>query len=108
MPEPLSVLITDLVTTRRSHAVLAAGTRYAVAVPWRPTRPADQRGQARSLPASAQHDPGFDVHAAAAAGLAHCAFETYTDLAGHPVYGRRMREHAVRGFVGRLCAEYPF
>ncbi|WP_280254079.1 hypothetical protein [Nocardia abscessus] len=52
--------------------------------------------------------PGFDVYAAAAAGLVHCEFETYTDLAGHPVYGRRMREHAVRGFAGQLCAEYPF
>ncbi|NDV10967.1 phage integrase family protein [Rhodococcus sp. IEGM 248] len=30
MPEPLSALITDLITTRRSHAVLAAGT----ASPW--------------------------------------------------------------------------
>jgi hypothetical protein len=30
MPEPLSALITDLVTTRHSHAVLAAGT----ASPW--------------------------------------------------------------------------
>ncbi len=30
IPEPLSALITDLVTTRRSHAVLAAGT----ASPW--------------------------------------------------------------------------
>ncbi|WP_159849290.1 hypothetical protein [Nocardia sp. CY41] len=35
-------------------------------------------------------------------------FETYTDLAADPVYGRRMREHAVRHFAGELGAEYPF
>ncbi|MGK8490447.1 hypothetical protein [Nocardia asiatica] len=52
--------------------------------------------------------PGFDVYAAEAAGLVHCRFETYTDLAGDPVYGRRMREHAVRRLAGELFAEYPF
>ncbi|MEV6217052.1 hypothetical protein [Nocardia sp. NPDC051833] len=52
--------------------------------------------------------PGFDVYAAEAAGLVHCVFETYTALAADPVYGRRMREHAARGFAGELCLEYPF
>ncbi|MFJ2837605.1 hypothetical protein ACIO52_19805 [Nocardia sp. NPDC087230] len=52
--------------------------------------------------------PGFDVYAAEAAGLVRCAFETYTDLAADPVYGRRMREHATRRFAGELCVEYPF
>ncbi|MGK8523975.1 hypothetical protein ACRS6B_21575 [Nocardia asteroides] len=60
------------------------------------------------LPYAGVMYPGFDVYAAETAGLVHCEFETYTDLARHPVYGRRMREHAVRRFAGQLCAEYPF
>ncbi|UGT68302.1 hypothetical protein LTT66_35020 [Nocardia gipuzkoensis] len=73
---------------------------------------ASYAGAVSTRPRSAWSCPGstasFDVYAAAAAGLVHCEFETYTDLAGHPVYGRRMREHAVRGFAGQLCAEYLF
>ena len=54
IPEPLSAVITDLVTTRRSHAVLAAGTASPRLFPGGP-RPADQRGQ-RSAPAYERSD----------------------------------------------------
>lgn len=52
--------------------------------------------------------PGFDVYVGEVAGFVACEFETYTDLGSDAVYGRRMREHAVRSFAGQLCAEYPF
>lgn len=52
--------------------------------------------------------PGFDVYVAEAAGLIGVEFDTYTALAGDPVYGRRVREHAARRFGGELDAQYPF
>ncbi|MEU8896437.1 hypothetical protein [Nocardia sp. NPDC048505] len=60
------------------------------------------------LPYAGLMYPGFDVYAAQVAGLVECAFETYTDLAAHPVYGRRLREHAAHRFAGELSAQYPF
>jgi hypothetical protein len=52
--------------------------------------------------------PGFDVYLGHTAGLIEREFTGYTVLAGDPVYGRRMREHARLRFAGRLGAEFPF
>ncbi|WP_440899102.1 hypothetical protein [Actinosynnema sp.] len=52
--------------------------------------------------------PGFDVYLAVKAGIVDIGeLTSYTQLADHPVYGPRMREHARTRFGGRLCAEYP-
>jgi hypothetical protein len=50
VPEPLAVILTELIRTGRSHTGIGS-RRHAMAVPRRATRPADHRGPARPAPA---------------------------------------------------------
>ncbi|MEO3974641.1 hypothetical protein [Streptomyces sp. CAU 1734] len=52
--------------------------------------------------------PGFDVYAADTAGVLDLDFEVYSALTDDPVYGRRMRRHAVHCFGGEREAQFPF
>ncbi|MEU6084665.1 hypothetical protein [Streptomyces sp. NPDC047108] len=52
------------------------------------------------LPYVAVMYPGLDVYLADEAGVIDLDFGTYTELADHPVYGARMREHATRTGLG--------
>ncbi|MGX2998756.1 hypothetical protein JNUCC64_31565 [Streptomyces sp. JNUCC 64] len=98
------VLVAELLGLFGNAASVRAGRRDATGNHQTPPLALDFD----DLPCVSLMYPGFDVYAADTAGLLGFAFETYSGLIGHPVYGRRMREHARHCFDGVPEAQFPF